>query len=82
MKIMPDSLLLCGTVSWCRDNFKDAPNFMIADVELALAAIDIFIARLLTDRDLDQQVKKLMTSNNLEVKLAPKQTPKAKVVKI
>lgn len=62
--------------------FKEAPSFMMADVELALSSIDLFICRLLSDRTLDQQFKKLKTNNNLDLKLPPKNSQKPKISKI
>lgn len=62
--------------------FKDAPGFMIADVERSLSAIDIFIARLLHDKSLDQLCGKLATNEELQRRLVPKVTSKAKVRKI
>lgn len=63
--------------------FKDAPGFMIENVERSLSAIDLFIARLLHDKGLDQLCAKLASNHVLHAKLPPKtHTIKSKIQKI
>lgn len=62
--------------------FSQAPDFIMKNVKQALQNIDRYIVNLLSDQHLDQELIKLSTNQRLEVKLAPKETPKTKIQKI
>lgn len=64
------------------DYFNQAPDFMITNVQQALQYIDLYIINILNEEQLDFEMVNLSTNQRLEVKLAPKETPKTKIQKI
>ena len=56
---------------------------MTDNVKNSINIIEIYVANLLNDKDLDHDLMKLETNQNLQTKLQPKpQEVKAKIVKI
>lgn len=64
------------------DYFGQAPDFMMQRVQQALQYIDLYIINILNEKQLDFELMNLSTNQSLEVKLAPKETPKIKIQKI
>lgn len=71
-----------GDIVEC-DYFSQAPGFMMDNVKNSINMIELYVANLLNDKDLDHDLMKLETNQNLQTKLQPKpQEVKAKIVKI
>ena len=64
------------------DYFSQAPGLMMHNVQQTLQYIDLYIINILNEKQLDHELMKFSTNQRLEVKLAPKQIQKTKVVKI
>jgi hypothetical protein len=65
------------------DYFRQAPGFMVKNVNEALQYIDLYIINILNERQLDHELMKLSTSQRLEDKLPTKESPiKSKPLKI
>lgn len=65
------------------DYFSQTPGFMMDNVKNSINMIELYVANLLNDKDLDHDLMKLETNQNLQTKLQPKpQEVKAKIVKI
>ena len=53
------------------DYFSQAPGFMTDNVKNSINIIEIYVANLLNDKDLDHDLMKLETNQNLQTKLPP-----------
>ncbi|MHA6897970.1 hypothetical protein [Ralstonia pseudosolanacearum] len=62
--------------------FSQAPGFMMKNVEEALRHIEMYIVNLLNEKQLDYELMKLTTNQNLQENLITKEQPKKKVSKI
>lgn len=71
-----------GDIVEC-DYFSQAPGFMMDNVKNSINMIELYVASLMNDKNLDHDLMKLETNQNLQTKLQPKpQEVKAKNVKI
>jgi hypothetical protein len=71
-----------GDIVHC-DYFSRAPGFMMDNVKNSINIIELYVANLLNDKDLDHDLDKVRTNQNLQAKLQSKpQEVKKKIFKI
>lgn len=62
--------------------FDQAPGFMMENVKTAINRIEFYVLNVLHEKELDQDLEKMATNQNLQAKLIPKETTKQKIIKI
>lgn len=62
--------------------FQQAPSFMMQNVKTAISRVEFYVLNVLHEKELDHDLDKLATNQNLETRLKPKDTINNKINKI
>ena len=62
--------------------YEQAPGFMMENVRTAISRVELYVLNVLHERELDHDLGKLMSNQNLQTKLIPKESAKNKINKI